>query len=303
MRKAVLAMIIGTMFSLGSASWNVESQAWASQITFVSPQGPDTEIFTMNSDGTVLQNLTNSPAILNDWPAWSPDRKQIAFVTVIPPTLYLMDADGRNVKHLRENYPTSSRPAWSPDGTKIAFVSLLSLHILDLETQEERKLIFNPGEGLRDPAWSPNGRLIAFTIRQNRQRDIYVINPDGTQLRQLTKHPAEDHAPAWSPDGQKIAFFSSRNNKGGIYLMDADGSNLEELTDGGEDYPSWSPDGSQIAFSVIFGDISRVGVMNADGHKLKLLAEGRKPSWQSTGLAVHLIGKLFSIWGLVKLGF
>jgi len=85
--------------------------------------------------------------------------------------------------------------------------------------------------------------------------------------------------------------------------MDADGSNLEELTDGGEDYPSWSPDGSQIAFSVIFGDISRVGVMNADGQKLKLLADGQKPSWRSTGLAVQPIGKLFSIWGLVKLGF
>ena len=61
-------------------------------------------------------------------------------------------------------------------------------------------------------------------------REIYVIELDGTGLTRLTNHPAADPAPAWSPDGTRIAFASNRDGNDEIYLMNADGSNSIRLT-------------------------------------------------------------------------
>ncbi len=210
---------------------------------------------------------------------------------------------------LKEDY-RGKRPAWSPDGRKIAYGGTGPwIAIFDVRTRIE-KLMFVPVDQARDMAWSPNGRQLAF-VNWNRDqqtgRDIYVINVDGTDLRQLTDHPAHDHWPAWAPNGRQIAFYSTRNNdnnSGGIFLMDTDGKRVKELTDGNEKHPSWSPDGKRIAFSVWDdkGHKTRIGVMNADGHHLKLIAEGHTPSWQSTfpGLAVHPIEMLTLTWGQIK---
>ncbi len=210
MKKAVFATIIGIVFSLTNMLSSGTSLAGESQIVFVSQLfQPGLEIVIINSDGTVPQNL-KSPEFPR-WPTWSPDGKKIAFVADVPSSLYLMDADGRNLVRFLP-FPSTSRPAWSPDGLKIAFTTFQEIRTYDLKTEEQMKLFVHPN-GLRDPAWSPGGRQIAFTIRRGLQTDIYVINAGGTQLRQLTKHSAEDHAPAWSPDGRQIAFFSSRDRK------------------------------------------------------------------------------------------
>ena len=80
--------------------------------------------------------------------------------------------------------------------------------------------------------------------------NIWVIDADGKNLRQLTHHPEWDNYPDWSPDGLQIAFDSDRLSKEGepprteIYVMDADGSNVTQVTD--LDFaskPRWSPDG------------------------------------------------------------
>ena len=294
MRKIVCGAIIGLLFNLGAMLCKV----YASQIVFVCFGGEDIRI--INADGTDLKKLTEDPESREGWPTWSPDAEKIAFSLDKPGDLYLMDADGGNRVLLTEIYAPRSRPSWSPDGQKIVLAFHVGIFVLDLVTGElERLLPFMPSEGFRDPAWPPDGRQIAFTIRQERQRDIYVVNADGNQLRQLTKHRAEDHAPAWSPDGRQIAFYSNRNGGDGIHLMDADGSNLRRLTNGGEDFPSWSPTGSHIAVQ-IRGNVPHIGVMRTDGRDLKILAEGYHPSWQPVGLAVNKLGTSFSIWGLVK---
>jgi Tol biopolymer transport system component len=97
---------------------------------------------------------------------------------------------------------------------------------------------FTLADGLNNPNNNPSG-------------EIFVINPDGSGLVQLTHDNFEERAPSWSPDGTQIAFMA---RVGGIdfeiCLINADGSNFRQLTDNDipDASPSWSPDGDQIVF-------------------------------------------------------
>ncbi len=296
MKKFAFAAILGILLHLGGMLY----QTQASRIAYICEEGFD--ICTINPDGTNRQRVTRTPDKGERWPAWSPDGKWIAFAPFNPSKLVMTDPKGGNETLLIKPYQNSSRPAWSPGGTKIARANVQKLYILDIITGEEKK-IFPLGAntlGYRDPAWSPDGREIAFASLHDNQRDIYVTNIEGDQVRRLTNHPAEDHAPAWSPDGRRIAFYSNRDHQTGIFVMDADGANLKRLTIGFHDYPTWSPDGRQIAIWIA-GDPPGIGVMRASGRGLKIIARGTYPSWQPSGAAsVEPMGKLPSIWGLLK---
>ena len=309
MKRILSALLFGLTLSV----WHIPHSTSADEIVFSClPRagiiGGEDEICTVNPNGGEQRTLTKKPVgAIKNWPTWSPDRTKIFFATHVPNNLYLMDADGGDVTLLKEDY-RGERPAWSPDGQKIAYGGTGPwIVFLDVRTLKEKPM-FVPVDRAYDMAWSPDGRQLAF-VNWNPDhqtgRDIYVVNVDGTDLRQLTDLPGHDRWPAWSPNGRQIAFDSQRNeNSSGISLIDIDGNNVRELTDGGEIYPSWSPDGKRIAFSV-WDDKARekrIGIMDADGHHLELIAEGHHPSWQSTfpRLAVQPIEKLVSTWGRMK---
>lgn len=85
--------------------------------------------------------------------------------------------------------------------------------------------------------------LIVFTTERDGNQEIYVMNADGTDPRNLTNHPANDWNPSWSADGTQIIFTSDRDGNAEIYSVNADGSNLRRLTDNGvpDDDASWQP--------------------------------------------------------------
>jgi len=184
--------------------------------------------------------------------------------------IYVMNADGSELENLTNNPADDATPSWSPDGKKIAFVSVRDF-LWDYE-----------------PSWSPDGKKIAFWSNRDGNREIYVMNADGSEQRNLTNNPADDVDPSWSPDGKKIAFASRRDGKlnfDEIYVMNADGSEQKRLTNnlGNDDAPSWSPDGKKIAFSSDKGGNREIYVMNADGSEQKRLTNNpgfdAYPSW------------------------
>ena len=108
---------------------------------------------------------------------------------------------------------------------------------------------------------------IAFVSKRDGNWEIYVMNADGSDQRNLTSHPAFDSHPSWSPDGSRIAFFSDRDGDRNIYLMSSDGSGVVRLTDDpAKDHsPSWSPDGRRIAFVSDREGRANLWVIDADG--------------------------------------
>ncbi len=303
MKRIGCQMFLGLLFVLGSGIHST----WANPIAFsYLSDRSNLDICTINPDGTGHQNLTNSANVDEFYPTWSPDRTQIAFLSSVSPTpsLNLMNAEGSNVTLLKKEHWTLTRPTWSPDGMKIAYGGIDGFFIFDLRTKVEKDIRIYAPHIIRDMAWSPDGHRIAFSSLD--QRQIYVINVDGTSFRQLTSDTPHSHnsSPTWAPNGQQIAFYSTRNNSGGIFLMDDAGGNVRELTKGGEGSPSWSPDGRQIAFWVALEGEGYVGVIDADGNNLKLLTKGSSPSWQSTfpgvTTAVSPVDIGISVWGKIK---
>ena len=154
---------------------------------------------------------------------------------------------------------------------------------------------------------APKTSQIAFSSNRDGNDEIYVMDIDGKNPRNLTNHPGFDYSPVWSPDGRRIAFFSLRKKEDGLYVMAADGNNQHYLAHMHQHgHAAWSPDGKQIAFISLRDPIPKVYVMDADGRNQQRLTHDHvpegAPAWFDPRFAraVAPIGMRATVWGWLK---
>lgn len=154
------------------------------------------------------------------------------------------------------------------------------------------------GAGATDPTPPTQVReQIAFMSTRDGPEDIFLVSPDGSGLRNLTRHPAQDWHPTWSSDRTEIAFSSDRGGRAAIYSVRVADGVVRQLTDGGQggDYePAWSPDGTTVAFSRLPDDspdqTRDLFAVGADGSGLRQLTDQAGndywPAWAPDGTRI-----------------
>jgi Tol biopolymer transport system component len=140
-------------------------------------------------------------------------------------------------------------PDWSPDGQRFVFDSDLdvaelvhasiNLYFMEADGSNHRRFL----SGAESPRWSPDGKTIAFNSRRTGYWQVFLVNADGSGLRQLTRGRYDARYPAWSPDGQWIAFAGNEEGHWELYAIPVQGGEPMRLTAGSGDstYPSWGP--------------------------------------------------------------
>jgi Tol biopolymer transport system component len=228
-------------FSLseGQPSWSADQKTLIYRRTPENPLVQDGDIWSLDVEANKPDPTkpVSRPVLQMSgderYPTFSPDGTQIAFRhgdDLVEPSgdeeVYVMNADGTNVRRLTANADFDSAAAWSPDGRWLAF---------------ERA----PADTLT-PGVEPQ------------EKDIYVMRPDGTDVHRLTDSPGLDEGPVWSPDGTKIAFSSARDGQQEIYVMNADGSDQRRLTSSParDESPDWQPLAFDDRGHVACGDVS-----------------------------------------------
>jgi Tol biopolymer transport system component len=214
-------------------------------------------------------------------PALSSDGRQIAYISTgsllkaeVFLDLYLADAtNGKRLKRLTNstlNAETEelryaySQAAFSPDGKTLAYTAYTKgkdvLVLLDVKSREVIRHLDTNLEQMVGASFSPDGRKIVFSGSKNGLSNLYVIDTDGKNLRQLTTGWYAGLMPQWSPDGRKIVFVSDRGpgtnlellkfGKWTINVLDLDAGTIETLPNqGGKNLnPMWAPDGRSVAF-------------------------------------------------------
>jgi TolB protein len=255
------------------------------------------DLFLMNTDGTEQTLLTRGSSV-----TWSPDSKHIAF-------------------HASASYYASGGlvtgcPIKTDPGAATTDNDIFVVNVDDLlaGVEQPRNITNSPDWIDDDPDWSTSpttasdGQTIVFTRhpvgddpRLSNHAELYLVNPDGTGLLELTNNLEEERGPAWAPDGSRIVFMcriGAEINPAAdfeICVMNADGTGLMQLTDNSvfDGTPNFSPDGQQILFHRTVGPGNQqLFIMNADGTQQTQLTFGTATTPDGVNTLAH--------WGVLR---
>lgn len=281
---AYLLAMIGCSKAPPTSNVNPTSGVVVGTEPYIWAGNPTTHIFTMNADGTNKKILTDDNA--NRTPTWTCDGRQIYYVS--KSDIWVMDADGSSKRQV-----TSGMQAFAPsvacDGTLLfgsSSTTTSKATIWIKGPSSAPRLISDENNFDTAARISPDATKVVFTryldfdpqTQTDSAREIFVMNSDGSDVRQLTfvtddPNAPNANAPAWSPDSKQIAFFNGFEETGpgrttpdirNLAVINADGTGKHYLTHcdvttssitdskspgSCADDPSWAPDGKWILYS------------------------------------------------------
>jgi Tol biopolymer transport system component len=196
---------------------------------------PSFDIFTARPDGKDVKRLTSTPGYDAE-ATMSVDGKRIVFTSTRDGDLdiYTMDVDGKNVRRLTNELGYDGGPFFSRDGKKIVYRA----HHPQTPEQIERYK-----------------KLLAEDVIEPNTFELWVMDADGKNKKQVTNLGVASFAPYFTPDGQRIIFASNypsrRSRNFDLYMVNLDGSNLERVTynETFDGFPMFSPDGKKLVFA------------------------------------------------------
>lgn len=207
----------------------------------------DTGLYLMDTQGSGQCQLVSGD-FMNV--AWSPDGTQLALIKDGDYNLYVVNADGSNLRQVADGvgaWTNITVPAWSPAGTQLAYINAgeaeSEIYIVDLASGNTHSI--TPGLRAGAPTWSPDGERVAFQGLDA----FYQVRVDGSELTELDSPIPPYYVQAWSSDSSQLAYIDGDYD---LALINADGSNKRKLTTDFPDdqtpaNPRWSPDGTRIA--------------------------------------------------------
>ena len=164
----------------------------------------NSHLWIADANGENARRLTEGFGI-NSSPSFSPDGKQIAYVSNRSgnPQIYVISASGGEPKRITFQGNYNQTPDWSPRGDLIAFTArdernAFDIFTVDPATLKITRLTQDQGNN-EEPSFSPNGRLIAFTSTRTGRSHLYVMSADGNFQRQMSSGNDESYTPAWGP--------------------------------------------------------------------------------------------------------
>lgn len=203
--------------------------------------------------------------------------------------LAIMDQDGFNPRTLPVQGDLLLTPRFSPTANEVTFLSFGTgvprVFIYNIDTNQKEIVGDFPNMSFA-PRFSPDGGRIIMSLQSEDgvNSNLFEMNLQSRQLRQITNVAAINTAPSYAPDASAIAFESDRGGNQQIYVMGAGGGEAQRISFGKGRYstPVWSPDGKWIAFTKNANGKFSIGVMKPDGSGERVLTEGyhnEGPTW------------------------
>ncbi len=174
------------------------------------------DIFTVPVENGVTRNLTHSSNAHDKWARWSPDGKQIVFISDMSgeEELYLMKPDGTSKPEQLTQNGTAMRynPEWSADGEFISFSDKDGkLYLMNMSNRNIRQIADEPEGQLRDYTWSPKGTFLAYSMSEkNGMKSIYVYDVQSNKNHRVSNNSFNQFNPSWDPEGKYLFYLSDR---------------------------------------------------------------------------------------------